>query len=69
MGKDVIAVLIPEGAHHLDLRGADPMDPDSVIEARHIERKYMKKWIDQSYQDASEEGSHFGPGPDNIVPH
>merc|ERR1711997_19916 len=26
MGKDVIAVLIPEGAHHLDLRGADPMD-------------------------------------------
>lgn len=41
----VQVVLIPDGAHHLDLRAANPDDPFSVIAARKIELKAIKKWI------------------------
>jgi hypothetical protein len=39
------AVIIAEGAHHLDLRGADPRDPPSVIAARAAEIATLQKWI------------------------
>ncbi len=38
----MVALLIPEGAHHLDLRGADPRDPPSVSKVRAIERQYIE---------------------------
>jgi len=41
----IVAVIIPEGAHHLDLRAANPADPVSVIQARKIERSWIAKWI------------------------
>jgi len=41
----VVTVIIPEGAHHLDLRASNPGDPQSVIDARKTERKYIRKWI------------------------
>ena len=44
----VLSVIIPEGAHHLDLRGTDPADPVSVISAWKTERQYIRKWIMQS---------------------
>ena len=46
--RDVVAVIIPEGAHHLDLRGANAADPVSVIQARKIERAHIDKWIKNS---------------------
>ena len=46
----VVAVIIPEGAHHLDLRAAEPADPKSVITARNIHKKNIKKWI-QEYSE------------------
>jgi len=40
-----VAIIIPEGAHHLDLRGSDPADPVSVKDARKKERSYIDMWI------------------------
>ncbi|KAJ1119954.1 hypothetical protein NDU88_008137 [Pleurodeles waltl] len=41
----LVAVFIPEGAHHLDLRFRHPDDPESVVRARELEIKYMKQWL------------------------
>ncbi|XP_046854459.1 lysosomal Pro-X carboxypeptidase-like [Xenia sp. Carnegie-2017] len=41
----LVAVVIKNGAHHLDLRHKNKDDPQSVIDARNLEKKYMKKWI------------------------
>lgn len=41
-------MIIPEGAHHLDLRSSNKNDPQSVIEARMFELSAIKDWI-QSY--------------------
>ncbi|KAJ5076133.1 lysosomal pro-x carboxypeptidase [Anaeramoeba ignava] len=43
----LIAIIIPSGAHHLDLRYSNPLDPQDVIQARDIERQWFKKWIDE----------------------
>nr|XP_048697125.1 lysosomal Pro-X carboxypeptidase isoform X2 [Caretta caretta] len=41
------AIVIPEGAHHLDLRASNPSDPKSVLQARALEVQYMKQWIEK----------------------
>lgn len=41
----LISILIPEGAHHLDLRYANDHDPPSVRAARALEVDYFRKWI------------------------
>lgn len=38
-------IIIPEGAHHLDLRGVNKNDPGSVREARKQELQEIEKWI------------------------
>lgn len=45
-----IAVYIEGGAHHLDLRPPNDMDPASLTTARAIEMTNIKKWISE-YQD------------------
>merc|ERR1711953_1098180 len=47
----VVALIIPEGAHHLDLRGSDPADPVSVMTVRKQERANIKMWIQQEIAD------------------
>eukprot|EP01104_Vermistella_antarctica_P006367 TRINITY_DN17070_c0_g1_i1.p1 TRINITY_DN17070_c0_g1~~TRINITY_DN17070_c0_g1_i1.p1 ORF type:complete len:512 (+),score=105.80 TRINITY_DN17070_c0_g1_i1:41-1537(+) len=42
---DIATVIIEKGAHHLDLRTPNPLDPPSVIEAREIHIEHIKKWI------------------------
>ncbi|KAM9039064.1 lysosomal Pro-X carboxypeptidase [Sarcophilus harrisii] len=41
----LISIVIPDGAHHLDLRARNADDPESVLLARIMEVDYMKKWI------------------------
>ncbi|XP_078401819.1 lysosomal Pro-X carboxypeptidase-like isoform X1 [Cetorhinus maximus] len=44
----LIAIVIPEGAHHLDLRSRNDKDPTSVGKARALEVEYFKKWIEEA---------------------
>jgi len=46
-----VSLIIPEGAHHLDLRGSDPADPVSVIKVRKQERAYIRSWIEDYHPD------------------
>lgn len=43
----VRAITIAEGAHHLDMRGSDPSDPESVIVARRQEVEFIGMWLRQ----------------------
>lgn len=45
LSDSIVAIIIPEGAHHLDLRSSDPNDPPSVVKAREIEKQFIGKWI------------------------
>lgn len=45
VSKTAVAVLIPEGAHHLDLRASNALDPVSVRGARSLHRVSIKRWI------------------------
>lgn len=47
VSDSVVSVIIPEGAHHLDLRGSNPNDPESVISARKVEKEFIRTWIDE----------------------
>ncbi|KAM9659785.1 lysosomal Pro-X carboxypeptidase [Trichechus inunguis] len=45
----LVAINIPDGAHHLDLRASNPLDPKTVLLARSLEVRYMKQWIRDFY--------------------
>ena len=40
-------VYIEKGAHHLDLRGSNPMDPQSMKSARALETKEIGVWLNE----------------------
>lgn len=41
------AILIPEAAHHLDLRNTHEKDPPSVIDARKFHSSSIEQWIEE----------------------
>ena len=45
VSETVVAIVIDEGAHHLDLRSSNPADPPSVIKARDQEKTLTHDWI------------------------
>ena len=53
----VLAVFIPEGAHHLDLMFSHPDDPPSVRAARQFEMAQVRRWV-------AEHHAKMAPVPD-----
>lgn len=51
----LVAVTISEGAHHLDLRAKNALDPTSVLLARALEVRHMKNWIRDFYDRAGKQ--------------
>lgn len=47
LSADLPACYIEGGAHHLDLRPPNALDPYSVIVCRNQTSEYLKKWISQ----------------------
>ncbi|XP_031570369.1 lysosomal Pro-X carboxypeptidase-like [Actinia tenebrosa] len=45
VSSSLVAVIIEDGAHHLDLRHKNKNDTPSVIRAREIEKHYLHEWI------------------------
>jgi len=43
--RDVWAITIPQGAHHLDLMFSNADDPDGVHDARNFEMECAKRWL------------------------
>ncbi|XP_068120862.1 lysosomal Pro-X carboxypeptidase [Hyperolius riggenbachi] len=56
LSDSLVAILISDGAHHLDLRSNNAYDPKSVIQARALEVAYMKKWIKQYGEQSHVQG-------------
>ena len=50
LSSTVVAVIIPDGAHHLDLMFSNPSDPPTVKQARLTELWHIQKWINEAEQ-------------------
>ena len=48
VSASVVAVVILDGAHHLDLRSSNPAVPPSVRYARYLEIGQIMGWINQA---------------------
>lgn len=49
ISSKVAAVIIPDGAHHFDLRGTHPNDSESVVAARKFHMREIKRWLNDFY--------------------
>ena len=47
MSESVVAVIIEDGAHHLDLFFSNAADPPSVTSARAVELAHIARWVAQ----------------------
>ena len=50
--SSVVALVLPMGAHHLDLMFEDPADPPCVQEARLVEEAHIRQWIADAYRSS-----------------
>ena len=69
LSDSLVAVSIPEGAHHLDLMFSHEDDPESVNKAREIEEEHIVKWIGEVAQREEEERKkkRGGDGANKLV--
>jgi len=59
LSETVKAILIPLGAHHLDLRAANKDDPECVIKARLQEKALMQEWLKLKPVKSSQSSGEF----------
>jgi lysosomal Pro-X carboxypeptidase len=45
LSDSLVAVIIPEGAHHIDLMFSNELDPPSVKQARAFQLENIHKWV------------------------
>ena len=45
LSDSLVTIIIPSGAHHLDLRASNPADPSDVTAARNKEREHISNWL------------------------
>ena len=47
LSDSVLAIVLPSGAHHIDLMFSDPADDDypDIAWARGFERTQMRRWV------------------------
>lgn len=43
----IVVRIIENGAHHLDLRESNPLDPPSVVNIRREQKASIRRWIDE----------------------
>jgi lysosomal Pro-X carboxypeptidase len=48
LNPSIHPILIPSGAHHIDLMFSDPADPPDVTNVRQTELKIIKGWLGDS---------------------
>ncbi|XP_067928307.1 lysosomal Pro-X carboxypeptidase-like [Watersipora subatra] len=48
--RNITAIIMPNGAHHLDLRASNHADPDDVRGARLLETKIIYEWLADAYR-------------------
>ncbi|GBG70752.1 hypothetical protein CBR_g8050, partial [Chara braunii] len=58
ISSTIVAINIPDGAHHLDLRPATPHDPQSVVMQRKAEKVHIRAWLREFH--AKKHGFFFG---------
>ncbi|KAF5294855.1 hypothetical protein FQA39_LY00339 [Lamprigera yunnana] len=51
LANSVLALAMPDAAHHLDLRASHPNDPVSVINVRMYVQKILRQWLRHYYQE------------------
>ncbi|XP_060537305.1 lysosomal Pro-X carboxypeptidase [Cylas formicarius] len=49
ISSKVTAVLMPDGAHHSDLRAKNHLDTEDVVNARNFHKKQIASWLGQYY--------------------
>lgn len=56
LSDTLIAIVIKDGAHHLDLMWSNPLDPQSVLDARQTQKDNMWKWIGEAHTNRGSSG-------------
>ena len=52
VSDSLVAIVIPEVGHHMDLMFSDPRDPPAVKAARELERAHMRRWVSEAARRA-----------------
>ena len=57
VSKKSVVVNIENAAHHLDLRLPNEADPESVVQARDLEKNEIRKWLQEYDEKRTQEAT------------